>query len=209
LCGGTHVEHTGELGHFKIKHESAVAAGVRRIEAVSGKAAEDYINEYFHALKEVKEALKNPKDVRKALKGMQTENAELKKRMESVEAKQLTSIKAGLLHKAVQVNDVNFIGEVVEVTSVDSLKKLCIDLKQSIQNGVFVLAANVDGKAQVAVMIDETINAEKNLDATKIIKEHIAPLIKGGGGGNKTLATAGGQDSSNLPQIIEKVRKLL
>ncbi len=209
LCGGTHVEHTGELGHFKIKHESAVAAGVRRIEAVSGKAAEDYINEYFHALQEVKEALKNPKDVRKALEGMQTENAELKKRMESVEAKQLTSIKAGLLHKAVEVNDVNFIGEVVEVTSVDSLKKLCIDLKQSIQNGVFVLAANVDGKAHVAVMIDETISAAKNLDATKIIKEHIAPLIKGGGGGNKTLATAGGQDSNNLLQIIEKVRKLL
>ncbi len=209
LCGGTHVEKTGELGYFKIKHESAVAAGVRRIEAVSGKFAEDFINEHLHALNWIKETLKNPKDISKAVEGLQAENAELKKRIESLETKQLTSLKAGLLHKVEVVNGINFIGEVVEVSNVDSLKKLCIDLKQSLKNFVVVLAASVDGKAHVAVMIDEQVSAAKNLEATKIIKEQIAPLIKGGGGGQKTLATAGGQDAGNLPQVIEKVRKLL
>jgi alanyl-tRNA synthetase len=209
LCGGTHVEKTGELGYFKIKHESAVAAGVRRIEAVSGKFAEDFINEHLHALNWIKETLKNPKDISKAVEGLQAENAELKKRIESLETKQLTSLKAGLLHKVEVVNGINFIGEVVEVSNVDSLKKLCIDLKQSLQNLVVVLAASVDGKAHVAVMIDGQVSAAKNLEATKIIKEQIAPLIKGGGGGQKTLATAGGQDAGNLPQVIEKVRKLL
>ena len=209
LCGGTHVENTGELGNFKIKHESAVAAGVRRIEAVSGKAAEDYVNEHLYALHEIKESLKNSKDVRKAVESLQAENTELKKRIESLETKQLSSVKAGLLNKVEAVNGINFIGQVVEVSNVDGLKKLCIDLKQSVQNLVVVLAANVDGKAHVAVIIDEQVSAAKNLEATKIIKEHVAPLIKGGGGGQKTLATAGGQDASNLPQVIEKVRKLL
>jgi alanyl-tRNA synthetase len=209
LCGGTHVEHTGELGYFKIKHESAVAAGVRRIEAVSGKAAEDYLNQLLYALHEIKEVLKSPKDATKAVEALQAENTELKKRIESLEAKQLTSIKAGLLNKAEEVGGIHFIGEVVEVGTADSLKKLCLDLRQSMQNVVVVLAAKVDGKASVAVMIDETAAASKSLEAIKIIKDHVAPLIKGGGGGQKTLATAGGQDASNLPDVIETVKKLL
>jgi alanyl-tRNA synthetase len=87
----------------------------------------------------------------------------------------------------------------------DSLKKLCFELKNDLTNYVVVLAANVDGKAQVAVLLDEAVSAAKNLEAPKIIKEQVAGLIKGGGGGQKTLATAGGQDASNLQQVIEKV----
>lgn len=209
LCGGTHVTNTGELGFFKIKHETAVAAGVRRIEAVSGQAAEDLINENFSALQEVKEALKNPKDVKKAVENLQTENADLKKKIESLQAKQLSVIKADLLKKLEVLNGTNFLGEIVEVGNADNLKKLCLDLKPQMQDYVVVLAANVEGKAQVAVMIDEEISLSKNLDAVKIIKEQIAPIIKGGGGGQKTLATAGGQNAGNLPQVIEKVKNLL
>ncbi|HEX8462370.1 MAG TPA: alanine--tRNA ligase-related protein, partial [Segetibacter sp.] len=209
LCGGTHVASTGQLGFFKIKHETAVAAGVRRIEAVSGKAAEDLVTENFATIQEVKEALKNPKEIKKAVENLQAENAELKKKIESLEAKQLVIIKAELLKKVEQINGVNFIGQLVEVSNADGLKKLAVDLKAEVPNLVTVLAAKADGKAHVVVMLDEAIAAAKNLEAPKIIKEHIAPLIKGGGGGQKTLATAGGQEAGNLLLVIEKVKNLL
>ncbi|HEX8677639.1 MAG TPA: DHHA1 domain-containing protein, partial [Segetibacter sp.] len=208
LCGGTHVSNTGEIGFFKIKHESAVAAGVRRIEAVSGIVAEDWVAQQFSALQEVKEVLKNPKDVKKAIDSLQSENTELKKKIESLEAKQLLVIKADLLNKVEQVNGIDFVGRVVEVSNSESLKKLCLDLKSELQNYVIVLAASTR-KASVAIMIDEGVVTGRNLDAIKIIKEHIAPLIKGGGGGQKTFATAGGQDASNLSLVIEKVKHLL
>ena len=97
----------------------------------------------------------------------------------------------------------------VEVSNADALKKLCFELKNEISNYVVVLTANIDGKANVALLVDDNIAGSKNLEAQKIIKEHVAPLIKGGGGGQKTLATAGGQDPSNLQQVIEKVKSLL
>ncbi|MEN9685571.1 MAG: hypothetical protein RLZZ28_1357 [Bacteroidota bacterium] len=209
LCGGTHVGNTGEIGFFKIKHESAVAAGVRRIEAVAGSAAEILVNEAIAQLNSIRENLKNPQDLRKAVEALLNDNTELRKKIESLEAKQLLSLKNELLQKTIQVNGINFLGAVVEVSSAESLKKLCFDLKTALSNYLVVLAANIAGKAQIAILIDEAVSAEKNLEAPKIIKEHIAGLIKGGGGGQKTLATAGGQDAANLDQVIEKVKSLL
>ena len=214
LCGGTHVGNTGELGLFKIKHESAVAAGVRRIEAVSGEAAETYINEQLESLSKIKEALKNPKDVQKAIENLFAENSELKKKVESMEAKQLNIIKQQLLDKQstfplTEGLDAVFVGGIVEVNSADALKKLCFDLQKEVSCSAIVLVANIEGKAAVAVAIDQTIIDIKEIDAIKIIKEHIAPLIKGGGGGQKTLATAGGQDTSKLDLVIDKVKSLL
>jgi alanyl-tRNA synthetase len=209
LCGGTHVTSTGQLSLFKIKHETAVAAGVRRIEAVTGNAARQLVNEAFGSLQEIKEALKNPKDIIKAVENLQVENSTLKKRIESLEAKQLVAIKATLLTKVELMNDLQFIGELVEVASADALKKLAVDLKTGLTNYAVVLAANVEGKANVVVMLDEPVATSKNLDATKIIKEHVAPLIKGGGGGQTLLATAGGQDASNLNGVIKKIKSLL
>ncbi len=209
LCGGTHVGATGELGLFKIKQESAVAAGVRRIEAVSGKASETLVNKQFEEIYQIKETLKNPKELPKAVEALVAENAELKKQLESLEAKQLIVIKNQLLPTIEVVNGTNFLGAIVAVNQADALKKLCFELKNDLTNYVVVLAAVIDGKAQVAILIDETVSVTKNLEAPKIIKEHIAGLIKGGGGGQKTLATAGGQDASNLDQVIEKVKSLL
>jgi alanyl-tRNA synthetase len=208
LCGGTHVGATGELGYFKINHETAVAAGVRRVEAVSGKAVENYIEEQFDSIRSIRELLKSPKDISKTIENTINENAELKKKIESFEAKQLVLLKDQLLQKVQKINGINFIGEIIEATNADSLKKLCFDLKSG-SDLVVVLAANIEGKASVAIMIDEKVSANKNLDASKIIKENISPLIKGGGGGQKTLATAGGQDASNLQAVIEKVKSLL
>jgi alanyl-tRNA synthetase len=209
LCGGTHVGTTGELGFFKLRHETAVAAGVRRIEALSGKSAELYLNEELGLARSIRDILKNPKEPVKAIENLLAENSELKKKIEKLEAKQLSVLRAELVKSATAFNGANFLGAIVEVNSADALKKLCFDLKNDLSNYLVVLAANVDGKPQVAVMVDESLVATKNLEAPKIIKEHIAPLIKGGGGGQKTLATAGGQDASNLPLVIEKVKSLL
>lgn len=209
LCGGTHVGATGELGYFKIQHESAVAAGVRRIEAVCGEAAATLISQELEQLHQLKELFRNPKELLKAAEQVLQENAELRKKIESFEAKQLQLTYKELLGKATTINGISFVGEVVEAGSADALKKLCFELKKDLTNYLVVLAANVEGKAQVAVLIDETLFASKGLEAPKIIKEQIAPLIKGGGGGQKTLATAGGQDASNLPAVIEKVKGLI
>jgi alanyl-tRNA synthetase len=209
LCGGTHVGHTGELGLFKITSESAIAAGVRRIEAVCGKAAENYINNQSVQIRAISEQLKNPKDLNKAIDGLQTENTSLKKHIEALEARQLVVLRNELLQKDEIINNVTFIGDIVEVSSADNLKKLCFDLKTKLHDYVAVLCANIDGKPFVAVGISDTVVAAKNLDAGKIIKEHIAPLIKGGGGGQKTLATAGGQEIGSLKEVIEKVKSLL
>ncbi len=209
LCGGTHVGSTGELGIFKIQHESAVAAGVRRIEAVCGSAAEKYIDEEFALLKTIRETLKNPKEVTKAVDNLLAENSNLEKRIEGLEARQLVGIRNELLTKDEIINNVTFVGEIIEVGSADVLKKLCFDLKNHLHDHVVVLCANIDGKANVAIGISDTVVAAKGLDAGKIIKEHVSKLINGGGGGQKNLATAGGQDISNLKQVIATVKSLL
>ena len=120
-----------------------------------------------------------------------------------------------LLQQVQTIGGVTFLGEIVEAGSADTLKKLCFDLKPGLTAipgsppFLVILTANLDGKAAVAVMLDEQLAESRNLQAPAIIKEHIAPLIKGGGGGQQTLATAGGQDASNLPLVIERVKKLV
>lgn len=209
LCGGTHVKNTGSLGFFKILSETSVAAGVRRIEAVCGKAAETLVLQQFQALGIVKEMLKHPKDLTKALQQLLTENSELKKRIESLEAHRLQQLEQKLLEKVETINGVPFIGEIVEVSGMDMLKKLSLGLGKSLQNAVVVLVAAVEGKAQVAVVVDEALVKSRQLDAATIIKTQIAPIINGGGGGQKTLATAGGTNASNLSQVIDTVKRML
>jgi alanyl-tRNA synthetase len=209
LCGGTHVGHTGELGLFKIKQESAVAAGVRRVEAVCGQAAEDFVRENLEALRLVREIFKNPKDLVKSVESLQHHNAQLEKRIESLEARQLVGIRNELLQKDEIINNVTFIGDIVEVPHPDSLKKLCFDLKNHVHDHLVLLCANIGGRAHVAVSVSDTVVAARNLDAAAIIRDVVSPMIKGGGGGQKTLATAGGQEVGQLQDVIQKVRELL
>jgi alanyl-tRNA synthetase len=209
LCGGTHVGGTGELGLFKLKHESAVAAGVRRIEAVCGEGANTQVNDALAELETIKELVKNTKEPVKAVQQMVADLQSLKKRIESYEALALVGIKKELASKVTLIGDTHFIGAVVTVGNPDGLKKLCTELQGDYTNLLVVLAANIEGKASVAVLVDDTLQASKGMEAQKIIKDQIAPLIKGGGGGQKGLATAGGQDPSNLTQVIESVKNLL
>ena len=133
----------------------------------------------------------------------------LEKRIESLEARQLVGIRNELMQKDEIIDNVSFIGEIIEVPNADALKKLCFDFKHHLHDHLVVLCANIGGKANVAVSISDTVVAAKKLDAGKIIKEHISKLINGGGGGQPGLATAGGQDVSRLKEVIEAVKSLL
>ncbi len=209
LCGGTHVTATGELGFFKITSETAIASGIRRIEAVCGKAAEDHINEQFSLLQQLKDQLKNPKELSRAIENLLNDNAEMKNRIEKQQVAHVAFMRKELQSKTEQVNTINFIGEIVEADDAEVLKKLCLDLKATLDNVVIVLAANIGGKAHIALGIADAVASSKGLEAPQIIKIHVAPLIKGGGGGQKTFATAGGQDAGNLSAVITKIRSLL
>jgi alanyl-tRNA synthetase len=208
LCGGTHVMHTGMIGLFAIISESAVAAGVRRIEAYTGPAAFRYFSQRIDNLKQLGTLLKT-NDPLKAVDRLLTENAQLKKHVEMLEARQLVMVRNELLQKDEIINGINFIGDVVEVSNADALKRLCLDMKHHLTDFVVVLAANIGGKPFVALSIADNVVAARGLDAGAIVKQHLAPLIKGGGGGQKNLATAGGQDASNLEQVISVVKALL
>jgi alanyl-tRNA synthetase len=198
------------LGFFKIKSESAVAAGVRRIEAVSGKAAEAYINNTFSKLSLVKDLFNNPKELIKQIENSLAETKELKKKIESLEARNLLVQVSELLKTEIPLGSVKFIGENVIVSSPEHLKKLCNFLVADLQDsGFIILTSKIESKPFIAIAIGSVLANQRNFDASAIIKNHIAPLIKGGGGGSKTLATAGGQDASNLNKVIEVVKGLL
>jgi alanyl-tRNA synthetase len=208
LCGGTHVMHTGMIGLLSIKSESAVAAGVRRIEALTGPAAFRFLSGQLEKLKEVGTILKSADPV-KAVEKLVAEKAELEKKVEHLEARNLVAIRNEILKHDEIINGVTFIGTNVQVSNPDALKKLCLDLKNNLHDYLVVLTANIDGKPFVAIGISDTVVAARNLDAGKIIKEIVAPLIKGGGGGQKNLATAGGQDITQFNEMLLKVRSLL
>jgi alanyl-tRNA synthetase len=217
LCGGTHVGNTGMIGVFNIVAESAVAAGVRRIEAFTGPAAIQYFNDKVAQSKQITELLK-AKDPLKAIEKLIDEKAALEKRLESMEARQLAVVRNELVKTAEKRTlktadgsefSFDFIGTVLEVESPEPLKKLCFDIKQQLSDYMVVLCASVADKAHVAIGMSDSMAAASGLDAGKIIKGTVAPLIKGGGGGQKTLATAGGQDKGQLTNVIEQIKQLL
>lgn len=209
LCGGTHVGSTGQLGYFKITGETAVAAGVRRVEACCGKQAAIYLQEQLDLLDAVKQAFKNPKELLRTIEQLQTENAETKKQLEVLEMRELRERSKSLVSEMETVNEVAFLGKQLAVDNPEALKKICIELKTLHPNHIAVLTAQIQGKSYVAVSVAESIVQSNGFDAGKIIKEKVAPLIKGGGGGQKTLATAGGQEANQLPAVISAVKSLL
>jgi len=208
LCGGTHVGNTGAIGFFRITAETAVGAGIRRIEAVGGPSAAALVEKEFENGARLRALLKNPRDVVGSVEALLAENATLRKELEKAGDRHLALLEKELLEGAQQVNGVSFIGAVVDAEA-DALKKICFALKGKKAPLVVVLASGTHGKAAVALLAEGLPENNGKFDAAKIIREHIAPLIGGGGGGQKTLATAGGQDTSRLPQVIEKVRSLL
>ncbi len=209
LCGGTHVGASGELGYFKIKSESAVAAGVRRIEAVAGLAAENFIRTELDVLSSVREQLKNPKDLVKAIQDLNADSAGMRRRIESMEMKQAGHLKTELVRESLPVGQYVFIGKICEGIGTDALRKLAGELRTEIPGLLLALAVLYDGKPFVVIGLEDQLISDKNWDASKIVREIVAPLIRGGGGGQKTLATAGGQEGGALEAVIAAVKALL
>jgi alanyl-tRNA synthetase len=205
LCGGTHIKATGHIGFFKIVAESAVAAGVRRIEAITGIAAENYINEQSRLVNQLERLLKNPKDISKSVESLLDENSKLKKEIEKAVMEKSTGLKDELAKKVEVVNGVNFIAQKVQLPSADAIKNLAYQLKDIVPNLFLVLAADIDGKPGLTVMIAESLVKERNMNAGAIVRE-LAKEIKGGGGGQPFFATAGGSDVSGIGRALEKAR---
>ena len=207
LCGGTHVTATGEIGTFKIVSESAVAAGVRRVEAYTGPKAFEFVQEQEKSLKAVKELLKNPKDLTKAVQTLLDEQKKLSKEIESLHAKQSGQVKGDLIAKQSSQGGANVIVEKVTLPNADALKKLSFELKNEVDSLFAVLAADIAGKPQIAVVINDELVAAKSLNAGQIVRD-LAKEIKGGGGGQPFFATAGGKDINGLDQVVVKAKEL-
>ncbi len=207
LCGGTHVASTAELGHCIITGESSVASGVRRIEALCGYAADKKNAADKDLIKQVHEILKNPRDIIKAIEHTVDENSNLRRKLEQTEHKLSVYMQKELIAGAEQIKGINFIGEVVMLSSSDLLKKTCNELRNAFANTIVVLGATIDGKASIALGLSDKLSLDMDLDAVGMIKTHVAPLIKGGGGGQKVLATAGGQLPEGLKDAIQAIKK--
>jgi alanyl-tRNA synthetase len=205
LCGGTHVKATGNIGYFKIIAESAVAAGVRRIEAITGIGAENYINEQSLLIHQLKELLKNPKDIGKSIESLLDENSKLKKEIEKSIFEKSAGLKNELAKKAQNINGINFIAEKVALPNADAVKNLAYQLKDIVSDLFLVLAADFEGKPNITVMISENLVKDKGLNAGNIVRE-LAKEIQGGGGGQPFFATAGGKDVSGLDKVLEKAK---
>ncbi len=208
LCGGCHVPATGQIGLLKIVSESAVAAGVRRIEAITADKAETYFKEQLTLLAEVKEVLKNPVDLLKTVQSLVEENSRLKKEAEHALIAKALAIKDELKAQIQTINGVNFIAAKVEIPSADAIKNLAFALKDSMSDLFLVLAAEIDEKPHLTVVVSENLVKDKNLNASTIVRE-LGKEIQGGGGGQPFYATAGGKDVSGIERALEAARKFL
>ena len=232
LCGGTHVGTTGEIGHFMIKAESSVAAGVRRIEAVVGHAAEAYQAEAKDKLKKQVAQLEAANAVIAAsldkketsidtstytmdqlsnyIVELQNQQRELKKALESQDAILVNELVEAQQNSFEIIGGVNYLGLKVQLSQMDQYKKAAQLLTQTKTGEVMVLLVGAESeKAFAALSMSEALVATKKWEAPQLIKTHIAALIKGGGGGQKTLAAAGGQDASQLDQVLATIKSLL
>lgn len=207
LCGGTHVNATGQIGYFKIIAESAVAAGIRRIEAVTAVKAEEFFDNQTAMLNEVKALLKNNKDVVKSLRNLVDENAELQKQLHSLLKEKAQNIKQDLLTKVQSKNGMNVIIEKIHFDSAEDIKNILFEIRNQVENCVCIIGAEVKGKPSISVILDDNLVKEKSLNAGTIIKD-LAKEINGGGGGQPFYAQAGGSKPEGLDAALAKAKAM-
>ncbi|WP_201982110.1 alanine--tRNA ligase [Hymenobacter rubidus] len=208
LCGGLHVQNTGSIGYLKITAESAVGAGVRRIEAVTAGAAEAYVDQQLDLLAQVRETLGNPQHLITSIEKQNEEIANLRKQIEQFAQQSINQQKDQLIGQVKDLNGVRFLAAQVQASSADALKTLAFNLRQAVPNLVAVLGAEIDGKPQLAVMLDDEIAKAGKLNASTLVRE-LAKEIQGGGGGQPFFATAGGKNVAGLAAAIAKAEGLV
>jgi alanyl-tRNA synthetase len=205
LCGGSHVPATGEIGLFKFISEGSVSAGVRRVEAVTGKKALELIRSQENTINTIKQILKGAADLPKSIEALVNEKNDLQKRIEMLENEKIQTLKANLLVKAESISGNSLICELVDVPSADGLKTLAFELKQKLENPIIILGTILNNKPNIAILIDDNLVKEQGWNAGNIVRE-AAKSIKGGGGGQAHFATAGGSDSTDLQGALAKAK---
>lgn len=206
LCGGTHIDNTGSIGIVKIISEGAIAAGIRRLEAVTASKAEEYINEKLGNAEEVAAMLKITGDLKEGVGKLIDENASLRKNLEKYQT-QLAMAKAADLEKTQKViNDVRLFSGQLESGSPETLKTIAYYLKKKYEDCAIILGAESEGKANLLIMLSDTLVKGKKIDAVAVIKE-IAGEIRGGGGGQPFFATAGGKNPSGISAALRKAEE--
>jgi len=204
LCGGIHVSNTSKIGLFKITSESAVAAGIRRIEAITGSTAETFFREKADKLETINLLFKNPKDLNKAVADLLLKNQQLTKEIEQLQREKAKIVKADLKTKINLINDVHFLGELVDCDT-NSVKDILFQLKGETTNFVGIIGNTEGDKCTLSLIISENLVEDKKWNASQIIRE-ISTHIQGGGGGQAFFATAGGKKSEGLKAAIEAVK---
>lgn len=207
LCGGTHVESTGNIGLFRIVSEGAIAAGIRRIEAITGEKALEYTYQQEDTIRQISDMLKNPKELWKGVANIIEENQELKKEVAELGKLKLQQLKAEYLEKVQHYNGINFLAMKTELDA-ETAKNLARELNHSVPDLFLVFATESDGKAQLTVMLSENLVNVRNLHAGNIIRE-LSKEIQGGGGGQPHIATAGGKNPDGIPAALAKARNFL
>ena len=208
LCGGTHVPATGQIGSFIITSESAISAGVRRIEAITADRAEAFVKKHMDELSEVKSMLNNTQNLKKSVEDLVAQNSRLQKQIEEFERKAASGIKQELKNKVQVINGVNVIAEVIQLDSAQAIKDLAFQLKGEVDNLFLVLGSAIAGKPSISVMIAENLVAEKGLNAGAIVRE-AAKEMQGGGGGQAFYATAGGKDLNGMAAAVAKAKSFV
>lgn len=204
LCGGTHVNATGEIGLFRFTSEGSVSAGVRRVEAVTGIKALELLRQQSDLIQELKDILKAT-DLLKAVEQLKADKDILQKKIDTFENAMAQAAQASLASKVENIKGMKVIAQRVNVPNADALKNIAFGLKQNMGKVVVIIGAVIDNKPSLAILIDENVVKEKNLNAGAIIRE-AAKLMKGGGGGQPHFATAGGSDIKGLDDAIEAAK---
>ena len=205
LCGGTHVKNTAEIWQFKIKSESAIASGIRRIEAITGSAVKDYYNQSIIQLAEIRKSLNNTKNPVDSLADLKNENLKLKKQLEALSNDKLLNLKDSLINELKNVNGVNFLVKKVDL-DVSNIKKLSFELGSKHKNLFIIFMAENNSKANIVCYISKQLVQSKGFDAREEIKK-LSPLINGSGGGQNFFATAGGSDASGIYEALKQASK--
>jgi len=204
LCGGTHVKNTSDIWHFKIMSESAIASGIRRIEAITYDAVRDYFLVQDEEFSKIKTSLKNPVNIYKAIDTLQIENHNLKKEVESLKKDKASSLKDDLINNIESINGVNFIATKMDMDAT-TLKNVAFDLANKLDNLFFIAGSSLNNKALLTIYISKNLTQEKNLNAGAIVKE-LGKFIQGGGGGQAFFATAGGKNPAGIKDALEKAK---
>ncbi|NRD21554.1 alanine--tRNA ligase [Winogradskyella eckloniae] len=207
LCGGIHVKNTADIWHFKIISEGAVAAGIRRIEAITNKSVRDYFSENNETYVEMKSLLNNPKEPVKALVSLQDENADLKKQIEGLLKDKAKHIKADLKNEITEINGVQFLAKKLDLDAA-GIKDVCFELGSQFDNLMLLFGAENNGKAILSCYISKELVASKDLNAGTIVRE-LGKHIQGGGGGQPFFATAGGKLPAGIEAALEAGKNYL